>query len=232
MNRGMLRIFGILLSPAVFLVVLTSPIYAAFTGSFSFLASQRFFSDYRLKQVNGFSEYWAPAFDISIGLYEFPFGIKPILGFGYIQNEARQFGINQDGSVSNSLSQDSLSYQFYSFSLGARYKPWGPEVFLIEPYVEAQGVYRYGRVHRNTFAVGAQKVNLGGEFGAIAGGGLIFSFMYDRQRAFDMLANYGIKDFGLVTSIRYLPSGWFRHGLGLIGNAGGWDFGAGLFTDW
>jgi hypothetical protein len=47
-----------------------------------------------------------------------------------------------------------------------------------------------------------------------------------------MNATWGLKDFGLITSARYLPSGWFRHGLGLIKNSGGWDFGLGLHLNW
>ncbi|MDB5038330.1 MAG: tRNA pseudouridine synthase [Bacteriovoracaceae bacterium] len=50
-----------------------------FTGSAAFSVSQRFFDDERLGHVNGFSPWGALQLDVSFGLYEFPFGIEPIV---------------------------------------------------------------------------------------------------------------------------------------------------------
>lgn len=207
-------------------------------GSVSIVVSQRFYDDQKLGNVNGFSNWGALSFDATFGLYEFPYRIEPFLGVGYIQNTAVLCSQEADGSCHRDAngdiedSLDRLKYQLISFELGVRHRAWDPSFFLVVPYVQGGITYRFGRVRKVTKAEGQQKLNLGGDFGAEVGGGLLVSFFYDDAKKSDMNATWGLKDFALMTSIRYLPAGWFRHGLGLLDNTGGWDFGMGLSLDW
>ncbi|MDB5038328.1 MAG: hypothetical protein JWQ35_1856 [Bacteriovoracaceae bacterium] len=56
--------------------------------------------------------------------------------------------------------------------------------------------------------------------------------MVDARTRADLKSEMGLKDFCLMSTVRYLPSGFFRKGLGLVDSTGGWDFGLGLFLDW
>lgn len=222
------------------LVLLGSSAWAAEStkGSVNILVSQRFFDDDKLGNVNGFSNWGALNFDATFGLYEFPYRIEPYLGVGFIQDTSVLCSQNVDGTCvrdSNGnieRSEDRLKYQLFTFSAGVRHRAWDPSFFLVIPYVQAGMTYRYGRVRKETLGVGQQKLNLGGDFGAEIGGGLIFSFFYDRSIENEMEATWDLRDFGLITSVRYLPAGWWKHGLGLLSSTGGWDFGLGLAFDW
>lgn len=211
---------------------------AAEPGSVSVIVSQRFFDDSKLGKVNGFGEWGAIEINGNVGLYEFPYHIEPYLGVGFIADTAQLYALNDDGSYaldSNGQpqrSEDRLRYQLFNFSLGLRQKFWSPDFFILIPYVQAGGIYRFGRLRKLTAAVDQQKLNLGGDFGAEIGGGFLLSFFYDQETRNDMETTWGLKDFALMTSVRWLPGGWWRHGLGLLDNTGGWDFGLGLFLDW
>ncbi|MBN8555778.1 MAG: hypothetical protein J0L93_10065 [Deltaproteobacteria bacterium] len=199
-----------------------------FKGSLALTFSQRFFDDERLSYVNGFSKWGNFSFDAIFGLYEFDFGLEPLLGFGFIKNTAYLYALD-NGVMTQS--EDKFSYNIYTTSLGARYKPWGPEKFFLMPYVQSLFDYRFVNVRKYTYNATQQKTNNGGDLGFQFGGGLICSFMYGDRRH-DLNSTWDLKDFGLITSTRYFLSGLARHGLGEIKDTGGWDFGLGLFLDW
>jgi len=207
-------------------------------GSTSVTVNQRFFSDRKLGNVNGFSSWGALSFDAQFGLYEFPFRVEPYVGVGYMQNSSILCGLDATDACARTASgeieasEDHLKYKLFTLSLGVRQRAWDPSFFVVVPYAQVGLTYRYGRVTKITQAEGQQKVNLGGDLGGEFGGGLIFSFFYDREIRAEMETNWGLRDFALMTSVRYLPAGWFRHGLGLLKNTGGWDFGMGLILDW
>ncbi len=233
-----LRVFALICFCAFFQSSTLQELYA-FDGSASFVMSQRFFEDDRLAHVNGFSEWGAFQFDFTFGVYEFDIGLEPIIGLSYIQNSASLYALDDNGDyilddkgerIESSV--DNLSYEFYTASLGLRYKPWSPDFFIFIPYAEVQQTFRYGRVKKVTYALDQQKLNTGVDWGVELGGGIIISFMYDDRLRSNLKSEWDLKDFGLITSTRYLSSGYFRQGLGLIDSTGGWDFGLGLFLDW
>jgi hypothetical protein len=191
-----------------------------YKGSFAFTINQRFFEDPRLSYVNGFSKWGAFSFDATAGLYEFSFGLEPILGFGFSKNSS---------NIPPSL--DQFRYSIFTGSLGARYKPWGPEKFFLAPYVQALFDYRYVHVRKSTYNPDSQRLSTGGDLGMQIGAGVIWSFMYGSRRH-DLNSTWDLKDFGILSSTRYIPAGFIRHGLGEIDSTGGWDFGAGIFLDW
>lgn len=210
-----------------------------FSGSASFAVHQRFFDDARLANVNGFSNWGALEIRAVFGIYEFSYGFEPVIGFGFMKNSASLYKLDDAGnyildSNGNKIKSelDSLEYQIYTLSYGVRWKAWSPNFFFIIPYGEALQDFRYGRVQKITQAVNQQKVNTGFDLGLELAGGLLVSFMYDQARQNDLRSQWDLKDFALLTSIQYLPGGFFRQGLGLIDTTGGWSFGAGLFMDW
>lgn len=213
-------------------------VLANFNGSVSVTTHQRFFDDAKLGNVNHFSEWGAIGFDVNVGLLELPYRLEPILGLGFIKNSAALFNLNDDGSFAlddkghKVESRDKIEYQFFTASVGLREKFWDPKFFFMIPYVQSAMTYRYGRVRKRSFAEGQQKLNVGGDFGAEIGGGLLISFFYDSATRIEMGGTWDMKDFCLQAQVRYLPAGFGSHGLGLLSSTGGWDFGAGLFMDW
>lgn len=212
---------------------------SGFEGSLGLSVSQRFFSDEKLANVNGFSNWGALEFDLTVGVYEFSFGLEPLLGFGFIMNSASLYALDDNGEyilddegrrIESSV--DSLEYQLYTLSVGARYKPWTSRFFLLIPYGEFLANVRFGSVEKKTYAVGQQKISRGADLGLTLGGGLLISLFYDQERRGDMEMLWNLKDFFLVASARYLPSGFGKQGLGVISDTGGWSFGAGLLLDW
>lgn len=207
-----------------------------FSGSVSVSVDQRFFNDERFGNKNGFSEGFIPSLDLTIGFYEFPFRIEPVASFGFIKNSARACAVLEDGETCDPKveepSEDRFHYQLYTAGLGVRWKTWSPDFFIIIPYFQAQGTFRYVRMTKKTS--NGDQVNRisGSDFGADLLAGLEISFMYDQTRETEMNLEWGIRDFGLSLHGRYLPAGVFKRGMGEVSDSGGWSFGAGLIVDW
>ncbi len=221
----------------VFLFPMNSSTAAAFSGSASLKVGQRFFDDQKLSHVNGFSEWGAFELNLLLGLHEFPYRIEPLLGFSFIKNSSSLYGLNSSGGLamengSPVLSQDRLEYQFYTLSSGARIKAWDSHTFLLIPYSDILGTYRYGRIRKKTYAIGQQKLNVGGDFGAEVTAGVMLSFLTTQKKRYEMESELEMDDFGMSLSASYQPAGWFRHGLGLIDTTGGWSFAGGLYGEW
>lgn len=211
-----------------------------FNGSALVSVDQRFFKDHRFGNVNGFSEWGAIHFDVSIGVYEFPFRIEPVVGLGFIKNESSLYALAVDGSIARDgngdkiKSEDSLEYLLFTPSMGLRWKAWEPDTFVLSPFVQALATFRFGRVKKNEAIPdpSVQRISWGGDFGADLLGGLLISFFYDRDRESEMSELWGMKDFGMTIHGRYLPAGLMKQGFGLVDNTGGYSFGLGLFMDW
>lgn len=224
---------------ASLLLLLVSPgsTFAWFTdGSATFRVNQRFFKDDRFVSGTG-STYqfntW-PTLDLEFvgGITEPIRGLEPIFGVSYVQKRSR--GLPGIPDVNGQVSSDKFRYEFLTLSLGLRYKLWEPHQFILIPVVEALMSYRFGRFKKFPPSTTAGEKNsiTGYDFGAILGGGLLLSFLWDQERKSDLSMNWGVKDFGLLTTLRYLPAGWGKSGLGSFRSSGGWDFGAGLLVDW
>lgn len=207
-----------------------------FSGSVSFSLNQRFYDDQRLSHINGFSEWINWQFDLRFGVYEFKWGLEPVVGFSYNKNSATLYALDDQGNYIRdeqgnriASSVDSLSYEFYTCLLGLR---WQPFSFLLSPYVELDQALRFGRVHKKTYATDQQKVSNGFEWGLAIGGGLVVSFFWDEGLKQEMKGLWELKNFGLLLSSHYFPSSFYREGLGLVESTQGFDAGVGLFLDW
>jgi hypothetical protein len=200
--------------------------------------NQRFWNDQRLSRVNGFSKWGALSFDAAAGVTELSYRIEPYVSVGVIRDTANLPLLNSDGSylldTNGDLqsSADSLHYTLLSAGVGIKQRMWSPTFFRVVPFYKVGVIYRYGLVKKLTEAVGQQTQSSGGDLGLELGGGVVFSFFYDKALRSDMTQTWNLQDFGLLLQVRYLPGDWFRHGLGLISGTGGWDFGLGLALDW
>ena len=222
----------------LFSVFLSSDMTSAkdFSGSVDVSIRQRFFEEGRLGRVNGFSEWGALEFGVNFGVYEFDMGLEPFVGFSFIQNSAVLYAEDASGNLilqdgDPVPTNDRLKYQVYTSRMGTRYKPWKFDFFPVIPFGEAALAYRFCRVNKATFAVGQKKSSNGGDLGFDIGGGVLFSFFTNKVRRAEMYAEWGLSDFGLLISSRYMFSG-YTHGLGSLKGLGGYDFGGSIFIDW
>jgi hypothetical protein len=197
-----------------------------FKGSASIAISQHFFTSGNFGAPNRFNAFPAPEVRIEFGVYEFDFGLEPIIGFSYINKTSKKLL-----AVNNALSEDKYEFNFFTIYLGARYKFFERNVFFIMPYVDGGLTYRFGRF-KKLAAVKDGSDSSGGDVGGFLGAGAIFSFMKNKTRNFQMKRDWGVKDFGCQLFGRYLPAGLLKHGLGATGTTGGWEFGTGLYIDW
>jgi hypothetical protein len=210
----------------------------SFSGSLEVGINQRFFDDDRFGNVNGFSEWWAPHLDLSIGVVELGWGLEPIIGFGYIKNESTACAVDTDGFTcltgpgGNIASEDRFRYQIYSFSGGLQWKAWEPDYFVVVPLTKVLINSRYSRIRKQTSNISERKLVTGVDWGAELYFGALFSFFYDKAKRRDLTDEWDVKDTGLTAQVRYLPAGWFKQGLGTLTGTGGWSFGVGLFVDW
>lgn len=210
----------------------------AFDGSLAVSVDQRFFDDERFGNVNGFSQWWAPHFEVQFGVVELPYRIEPILSFGYIQNTATACAVASDGETCLSspggvvTSEDRFKYQIFSFGGGLRWKAWERDFFWASPFIHAGLVMRYARVRKKTANVDERKLVTGADLGANFTAGVLISFLTDQKKKNQLDSEWNIKDFGLSLHGRYLPAGWWKKGLGTVDNTGGASFGVGLVIDW
>jgi hypothetical protein len=182
--------------------------------------------DDNFSDSNQFNEFPALEAHIEVGVYEFSFGLEPILGFSYVSKTSK--GLIAENGLK---SEDKFRYRFFTVHAGARYKLFEPNTFFIIPVFDLFLTYRYGFFNKIA-AVKEGDDSTGGDLGASIGGGIIFSFMIDKRLLYEMQKDYGVKDFGLLITGHFLPAGLFSHGLGSTSTTGGWDGGIALYMDW
>lgn len=186
-----------------------------FKGSVSIGVSQTFLADDDLskgheRNPNGEDSWGVVRVDAYFGVYEFKWGLEPIVAAGFLTNSTPRY----------------RRLYITNASVGARYKPYGRDLFFVQPFI--QSLFRYDFLH---LSLRPNDTWNGGTFGMEFGGGFIFSFFVDATRRDAMQSEWGLKDFGMMVTSRLIRSGWFtrppaRHDLGA------WDFGLGLFIDW
>jgi len=227
----------ILWSIVAFLFYFSSETFAAYkySGSVSFSVNQRFFTDENFKSGSDassresfkFNKFVTPQFELTFGLHEFSFGLEPIVGVSFVTKTSNRL-IAENGLVS----EDRVKYWLITGSAGARYKPYRRNFFWLIPYVETQLTYRYGSFEKVAAVPGDPNKISGGDFGAIFGAGLFFSFMGRPATENELRETFGAKDFGAITSVRYMLAGIASQGLGETSTTGGWDAGMGLQIEW
>lgn len=198
-----------------------------FTGSLTILINQFFIDDERLGNVHnpkqdGVEHGWGNLhFDAIFGLAEFKYGIEPLLGIGFMKGS----------SLVSAGGGDFTKYRYggVNGSVGVRCKPVDQTQFFLQPYVQVLGRYDYLLVKH--YPPADPSSENGGSFGGEVSGGLIFSFFKDASRRHVMQSEWELKDFGVITSTRFIKSGWLTKSAYGI-DVSGWDFGLGLFMDW
>ncbi len=208
-------------------------------GSASVLVSQRFFSDSRLADQNGFSKWGRFQFEGQFSFFDLPYLIEPLVGFGFVQGSADAYVVDVQGNrVASADGQyivstvDELRYRLLMASTGLRMKAWPSRFFPMVPYFQVMQSFRWGQLEKKTYALSQVDSITGFDIGSDLGGGVLVSFLERGPVRGDLETDWGIHDFGLLLFARYFFGGQWRQGLGEIESLGGWDFGAGLHLVW
>lgn len=197
-----------------------------FKGSVALRLSQVFFDDPRVGRVRSGErekadhEWGALKADAEFGIYEWSWGIEPVVGVGFIRNST----LVREGS-----SFATYNYIQANVSGGFRYKFFGPDVFFMQPYIQPMIRYEFLRVRKSDPS--AQPLQRGQSFGGEIATGLMFSFLSDADQKHQLRNEWDIADMGFLLAARWINTGWFLsppYGI----DTSAWDFGLGLYADW
>jgi hypothetical protein len=213
-------VFSVVWVFLIFLAALSEKTFAGKAGSVSFSVNQKFFSNALLKNVNGSSAWVALGLSLDAGLPEL-YGIQPLIGGSFISNST--------GDASRRF-----EYQLYSGRLGARFRFWSREFFILSPYLEAFGQADYLRGRYVTTGEVKEKLLQGLDMSFVGGGGFFVSFLYDQQRKNDLDLEWNVSDFGALFAFHYSKGGFVKNGsvFSTVDSVDFWDFGLGLLVDW
>lgn len=206
-------------------------------GSVSLLAGQRFYSDQRLTEENGFSSWGSTWIEAQIGLSRF-LAFEPLVAFSFSQSSAEVPFVNSsgdplldsDGRIQNS-SIDRFRCLWVGFSPGLRWIVWNKSFFRVQPFFQVFQDFRFGKIEKKSYSLGSKKSLTGIDMGTQLGAGFQFSFL-SAEKSREIQEDWGLNDFGLMTQIRYAFGGQWRQGLGSLSSLGGFDVGAGLSLSW
>lgn len=221
-----------------FFFLFAGKVYANFSGSTSFEIRQRFFNDDRFGNVNGFSEWIALEYALNVGIYEIYPGLEPILSLSYTQNRSTACVLEADAEscqLQNGApveSEDYFRYFIIGGGIGFQYKLRSVDFYGLKPFVRSQILFRYAHVRKKTYDISESTKVEGYDLGLEVAGGLDWS-IYRREHTDNELAqSFELNDFSLYSLGSYLPSGFFKSGLGSIKSTGGWALGVGIAADW
>lgn len=194
---------------------------------------QRFSKYERLGNKDDFGAVFVPDIALMIGVYEFPYRIEPTIGISYTFKSTKDCLVDNSGNCipGSAASTDRFRYHLLTLSTGVRWQAWSPEFFILSPYVHGAFAYHYIHFKRNSLGAGKRSIN-GGDFGGILEGGLNLSFMFQNRTRIEMNTEWGLKDFGMTFSSKWMPGGLWKQGMGDLLETSGWSFGAGLYSDW